>query len=284
VELLATPRLDQEVSRRGWVRLKHIHRRQLPRLCVRLWAEMLQNFVPCSASFLSSFFLSSNRFETLRKLFQEMGHHTNRFFQARIDAYHNRISPCDNLNRFSGSTSLGAHTRLPIAVMNLNPYLDAKLNAHTRFLFAPSSIQAHHIIPGSKAYRSCKLIGFDYHALGMLERHLEHECRKTCKNRRGQNKLRVAANGASIGALGQKLSRSEVAMNSGELRTVRFMVWSGSGQTLAKLNQIIRKLSKYYDDIVIDDLAVGEQSVILSCRDVDWREISSIITDGLQTT
>ncbi|MED6200703.1 hypothetical protein PIB30_087886 [Stylosanthes scabra] len=30
-------------------------------------------------------------------------------------------------------------------------------------------------------------------------------------NRRGRNKLRVAANGASIGALDQKLSRSEVA-------------------------------------------------------------------------
>ncbi|MED6199574.1 hypothetical protein PIB30_077189 [Stylosanthes scabra] len=116
---------------------------------------------------------------------------------------------------FLGSTSLGAHTRLPTAVMNLNPYLDTKLNAHTRFLFTPSSIQAHHVIPSiaraGTSYRSCKLIGFDYHALGKLEHHLEHECRKTCKNRRGWNKLRVAANDASIGALGQKLSRLEVA-------------------------------------------------------------------------
>ncbi|MED6164933.1 hypothetical protein PIB30_094903 [Stylosanthes scabra] len=64
--------------------------------------------------------------------------------------------------------------------MNLNPYLDTKLNAHTRFLFAPSSIQAHHIVP-------------------------------VALNRRGWNKLRVAANGVLIGALGQKLSRFEVA-------------------------------------------------------------------------
>ncbi|MED6126733.1 hypothetical protein PIB30_081251 [Stylosanthes scabra] len=46
------------------------------------------------------------------------------------------------------------------------------------------------------SYRSCKLIGFGYHAQ---------------LHARGRNKLRVAANGASIGALDQKLSRSEVA-------------------------------------------------------------------------
>ncbi|MED6173146.1 hypothetical protein PIB30_056545 [Stylosanthes scabra] len=42
----------------------------------------------------------------------------NRFFRSRIDAYDDRIGLCDNLNRFS--------------VKNLNLYLDAKLNAHTR--------------------------------------------------------------------------------------------------------------------------------------------------------
>ncbi|MED6185433.1 hypothetical protein PIB30_057003 [Stylosanthes scabra] len=68
--------------------------------------------------------------------------------------------------------------------------------------FAPLSIQAHHIIP-------------------------------VALNRRGRNKLRVAANGASIGALGQKLYRSE--------GTVRFTVWSGSGQILAKFQNKIDK-------------------------------------------
>ncbi|MED6143991.1 hypothetical protein PIB30_011236 [Stylosanthes scabra] len=65
--------------------------------------------------------------------------------------------------------------RVNNATLNLNPYLDAKLNVFTRSTVAPSSIQA----------RSSYI-------------------------RRGQRELRVVVNRASIGTLDQKLSRPEV--------------------------------------------------------------------------
>ncbi|MED6163630.1 hypothetical protein PIB30_081817 [Stylosanthes scabra] len=129
--------------------------------------------------------------------------------------------------------------------MNLNSYLDAKLNAYTRFSFAPSSIQAHlFIIPdrnltwvGNVSLEVSQLMGFDYHAQKHARSSPNSQNSKPCKvvkpifeqirrrekrgmrrlthylhvgwMRRRRRELRVAANRALIGVPDQKLSHPE---------------------------------------------------------------------------
>ncbi|MED6198940.1 hypothetical protein PIB30_071408 [Stylosanthes scabra] len=87
-------------------------------------------------------------------------------------------------------TSLDAHTRLSLAVKNLNPYLDAKLNAHTRcssrHRASKYTIYAIPILGTSSTYTFTingleRLTGIASYALGMLEHHLEHKFLEICK-------------------------------------------------------------------------------------------------------
>ncbi|MED6126262.1 hypothetical protein PIB30_076636 [Stylosanthes scabra] len=102
---------------------------------------------------------------------------------------------CANTNRF---TPTGDHSSQNNVNLNLNPYLDAKLNAYTKLSITPSSIQAQSIATrvGNVSREIPKLVGIDHQDPKHVKKTTRaSRSRKPCVNRSSGSK--VIANGTA---------------------------------------------------------------------------------------